>query len=565
MRVFRLILIALLAGVIAGAFPFSEPVQLIRIDKGDTRLWSILTREQIDVVQELQTCYLARADRHDIAVLRRAGVTVRVIDRDPGEAEFVLLPSIPEAARTVLGQAGRLTAIEPGILLFRAGTGDAAAVIAPGLRGKRLPPTSILPYLRPQGRPAQISPGSIVQSDIIRRLVAEVSLANLRNHVQTLQDFVTRYTATPGCEAAGSYIYSYFAGLGLDVSFQEVRSSVGLSRNVIAELPGRVSADGVLIICGHYDSYCGDWWEVRPAVAPGADDNASGTAAVMEAARILSMEPLDFTVRFIAFTGEEQWMEGSLVYADSVRSRGERIIAVLNLDMIAYADKMPEDLEVYANPASDWLAARFVAVSEAYGLIKANRWIDPTAPSDQSSFWDRGYPAVLAIEDQPYNPYFNPHYHTTSDTVDTLNFEFYTQATKASLATLAELAQPIRPGYPATPSGLTAKSNFYVSLFGALRNNELNWAASPGASGYNVYRSETSHHGYQKLNSSPLTRTSYTDREFSADTGWFYVVTAVGPTGLESNNSVEVEILPGFVSSPSRAAGRLSFVLGRER
>ncbi|OGD19738.1 MAG: hypothetical protein A2W03_13450 [Candidatus Aminicenantes bacterium RBG_16_63_16] len=556
MRLLKPVIIALLATVIVGVFPSFDPVQLVKIQKSNPRLIALFLREQIDVVQELQTCFLARADRNDIAALRDAGAFVEVIERNVGDLSFILLPSASAAARAALGRAGRLAALEPGILLFWTETGDPAALIPAGLAWKPLPSTSLLPFLRPYDQPAAESVGLGVRNDIIDRMVAEASSLSLRSLVQKLQDFRTRYTAAPGCDAAGQYIYSYFVSLGLSVRFQDVPFTGGVSRNVVAELPGRVAPGDVLIICGHYDSYS----DQRLTLAPGADDDASGTAAAMEAARILSRYPLDFTVRFIAFTAEELGLVGSKVYAQEVRSRGENIIGVLNLDMIAYADRMPEDLEIISNTSSAWLSAKLAAVSGDYGLIAARRIIDASILfSDHAPFWDRGYPAVCVIED---NPLINPEYHKTTDTIETLNFDFYTQATRAALATLAELAQPIKPGYPATPTGLTATPYLYVALFGAVRNIELNWAASSGAVGYNVYRSEVSHLNYQKLNAAPLTSPSYSDRELAADTAYFYVVTAVGPTGLESNNSSEVESAPPIAVSLSSAPRRLSFSLG---
>ncbi len=555
----RLLLIALLAAAAGGAFPFSEPVHLVRIGKGDARLWNVLTKERIEVVQELQTCYLAMTDRYDIAVLRRAGVSVEVIERNARGRSFVVLPAVSAEDRAALARAGRLTAVEPAVLLFRTDAGDPARYLPQGLARKPLPSATVLPYLRPPALPAAISPGGTERNDIIDRLVADVSDVSLRSLVEALQDLGTRYTATPGCDAAAQYIFAYFIGLGLNVRFQDVPSSAGVSRNIIAELPGKVYPDDVLVICGHYDSYSNQ----RLTLAPGADDNASGTAATMEAARILSRQPLDFTVRFIAFTAEELGLLGSAVYARDVRSRGERIVGVLDLDMIAYADRLPEDLEVIANNASDWLAAKFAAVSGAYGLITANRRIDASALfSDHAPFWDRGYAAVCAIEDDPI---VNPFYHRTTDTIDTLSFDFYAQATRAALATLAELAQPVRPGCPATPAGLTATSYLYVSLFGIVRNTELNWPAGAGASSYNIYRSGVSHQDYQKLNTEPLTRPTYTDRELTSDRGYFYVVTAVGPTGLESNNSTEVEVAPSMAVEAAGAAGRLAFEAGGAR
>ena len=559
MKGFRYVPVVLLAAAVLAAVPADKPVQLVRIEKGSAGLWRVLAEERIDVAQELRTCYLARAERGEIAALRQAGASVRVIDRDLGGQAFVLWPAAGPDTRAVLGGVGRLTEVEPGTLLFWTDAGDPGGLIPPGLKWKALPSTSILPFLRPEAGPVRPAAGAGARNDIVDRILAEVSPANLRSQVQALQDFQTRYASTAGCEAAGQYIYNYFSGLGLKVKFQDVPFTEGVSRNVVAELTGRADPGDVLIICSHYDSYSNQ----RLTLAPGADDNASGTAAVMEAGRVLSRTPLDFTVRFAAFTAEELGLFGSKVYAQDVRSRGDNIIGVINLDMIAYADRPPEELEVISNNTSSWLAARFAAVAGDYGLAGTRRIIDPSLIySDHSPFWDRGYPAVLLIED---NPLTNPEYHKTTDTIDTLDFEFYAQASRAALAALAELAQPVRPGAPPTPSGLTAASYLYVSLFGAVRNTELDWTAVPGAAGYNVYRSEISHLGYRRLNSSPLTQASFADREAPAESSLFYVVTAVGPAGLESNNSAEVEVVQAIVPSGSKTSGGPSFFTGGPR
>lgn len=192
---------------------------------------------------------------------------------------------------------------------------------------------------------------------------------------------------------------------------------------------------------------------------------------VMEAARILTRFPLDFTVRFIAFTAEEIGLFGSRIYSVEARPHRENIIAVINLDMIAYPDELPEDLEIIVNPASEWLAAKFLNVCGTYGLIDAIRVVDAAIIySDHSPFWDQGYAALLAIEDYPVK---NPYYHGITDTIDTLNFDFFRDSARAALAVLAEMAQPVRTGYPVAPEELLTASYTYSSLYNSFRNIRL--------------------------------------------------------------------------------------------
>jgi hypothetical protein len=562
MKHFKLIFFLLLVMSIASLLSFTEPFRLIQIQKEGPRLLGVLTRLQIDVIQELRTCFLARADRQDIRALRGSGVPVTVLDHDAQGKSYLLLPSPSALVRSSLSRQGDLLEVEPGTFLFWMEAGDPAAVLPPSLPRKPLPTATILPYLRPALPFHKTAPVAQPINDLVSEIASQISEDNLRSLVQALQDFRTRHVSTPNCNAAGQFIYNYFQTLGLDVRFQDVQYSAhALSRNVIAELPGRVYPEDVLIICGHYDSYSNTW----TTLAPGADDNASGTAATMEAARILTLHPLDFTVRFIAFTAEEIGIGflGSRAYAAEARAHGENIIAVINLDMIAYSDELPEDLEIYVNPASEWLAAKFLSVCGTYGLIDATEFVNPSIIySDHSPFWDQGYPALLAIKDYPPR---NPNYHWITDTIDTLNFEFFGDSARAALAVLAEMAQPVRVGYPVAPEELLAESFTYSSLYNSFRDIRLTWASRPGAAGYNIYRSSVPHQDYQQLNSDPVAATVYLDSHLPTDSFNFYVVTTVGPDGLESNYSQQVWVWPEVGTSAQTLADRFSFFRGVQR
>jgi hypothetical protein len=207
--------------------------------------------------------------------------------------------------------------------------------------------------------------------------------------------------------------------------------------------------------------------------------------------------------------------------------------------MIAYADSMPEDLDVVVNDASWWMAERTGDIANIYTGLTVRKIVNPSfIHSDHSPFWDQGYSAFCGIEDADVN---NPYYHTPDDTVDTLNFDFFEDASRTALAALSDMAQPVRLGYPKTPGGLEAETSIYASAFTAVKNVHLTWRTVSDATGYNVYRSAVSHLGYLKVNASPLPTADFTDRALKAETTFYYVVTAVRPGGMESNFSREVE------------------------
>jgi hypothetical protein len=552
MKHIRLCLTIVLAGglLLTEALPKGgERLGLIKIPKVPSLSEPTLARLQVDVRQELGTCLLALADREDLALLRKKGVPFSILVRDARAGQILVVGTSAPGALASLRAVGHAVAVEPGTAVFWTESGHPAESIPSGLPRKALAPRSVLRYVKLRTPIASAAPPAAAPDSLVETIVSLVSGANLTTNVQTLQDFQTRYASTTNCESAGDSLFSSFTALGLDdVHFEPFTFATSYSsRNVVAELAGETYPDDIFIICSHYDSTSGS--ATRQTLAPGADDNASGTAAVLEAARVLAAFPLDFTVRFIAFSAEEWGLYGSRAYAAAARQAGERILGVINLDMIAYADAMPEDLSIIVNPASDWLADLYLVAASNYGSLGGTKTVDSSfVYSDHAPFWDAGYAALLAIEDEPLT---NPYYHKTTDTLDKLNIEFFTSATRASLGLLAELAQPVRTGYPKTPVGLTATPAVYSSLFNDLKTVRLTWTPESGAAGYNVYRTSTSHLGYAKLNSAPVTGTSFTDEDVTTDLSYYYVVTAVGATGLESNRSREAAVAADAVAATS--------------
>jgi len=333
---------------------------------------------------------------------------------------------------------------------------------------------------------------SLAYSPGIQTMVDAVSPTLLVHHVCKLQDddalaycneLGTRYClATAQLGEAAQYIYDQYTALGLSVTYDAFVCWDRPMTNVVAELPGvGPGSEHTYIICAHYDSI--STRDSDPMViAPGADDNASGSAAVLEAARILSQHRFPRTVRFVNFAGEEIGLKGSAHYAEQAFMRGDVIDGVINLDMIAYESVPPNDhiVEIHSGtePASVALADALIQSVSQYDLLLAPEKITvgATRLSDHASFWDCGYPAILGIEDFDD---FNPYYHTRNDTLANMRTEMMVEFTKASIATLAELASasvgvetptvsptatPTRTGTPSptvTPSETTTSVHRY--------------------------------------------------------------------------------------------------------
>ena len=232
---------------------------------------------------------------------------------------------------------------------------------------------------------------------------------------------------------ATEYVTQHLTNLGLEV---EVHNWESINHpNVIGQITGQVNPQNIYMITAHLDD------QPSGPIAPGADDNASGSVATLIAADILSQYQWGCTLRFALWTGEEQGYEGSEAYADRARERNENILGVLNLDMIGHDGGGAPNARLYAKssvPGSVDIANLFVDVVQTYSIgLEPTVRIDGSTGemSDNQSFWKEGYAAILAIEGD-----LTPHYHKTTDTLGNLTMDYYTEFVKASVGTFAHMA-----------------------------------------------------------------------------------------------------------------------------
>ncbi|MBE3097083.1 MAG: M28 family metallopeptidase [Planctomycetes bacterium] len=527
--------------IILTATPRSSDEALLKIDKRQPVAVPAADMAQMEVIQELANSWLVEVPSALASRLQVLGVSLEVLDPAPaGKVRYlVFAPSVDEIS--ALAPLGTVWHVDTGVGLFSSRTELPREALPAGISLKLLsgPIRTPLSFQTPGLGRAVARPGEAqYQSPFdprIAQMVSLVSSARLFDLIWGLESFQTRYTSTSNCEASGTSIHSYFRQLGLQAEsdYFTFGAASYTTSNIIATIPGRVAPDRVVIVCAHYDSYSTQ----AKTVAPGADDNASGTAAVMEVARILAGYEFDFTIKLIGFSAEEWGLYGSKHYAQEAKQRGEQILGVINLDMIGYTDSLPEDLDIVVDGQSEWLGSRFVASANTYAPLLTLKVANASVRgSDHSPFWDQGYSALLGIEDVALK---NPHCHKPTDTIETLNLAFANAVTRASIAAVAELAQPVST--PEAPGGILARSQTVSSLFTTRKTTVLTWNASRGdIAGYHVYRSLTPHGACQRANPSLISGTSYVDRFLPPDVSYYYVVTAIDRTGRESNYSVEV-------------------------
>jgi hypothetical protein len=233
----------------------------------------------------------------------------------------------------------------------------------------------------------------------------------------------------------------------------------GSFANIVASRPGARPDLPRVLIGAHYDTV---------ADTPGADDNASGIAVLLEAARLLASQSLKATVEFVAFSLEElqgaRWGVGSRAFAEQARREGVSYAGALILEMVGYTDPRPGSQTV--PPLLWWKRVprrgTFLAAAgdgRSGGLLRSftaaaghaapdleivtvqvplRGWLLPVSRlSDNRSFWDVGYPALMVTDTAFLR---NPHYHRDSDRLETLDFDFMVQVTSVVAETARRLA-----------------------------------------------------------------------------------------------------------------------------
>ena len=297
--------------------------------------------------------------------------------------------------------------------------------------------------------------------DAVSDIVASVEEDSILAITQHLEDYQTRYSSTDNYDSACSWMETRFEAYGLAAEQQTFSMGSYDCQNVIAEQPGVEDSTKIYIICGHLDST-----SPSPTTdAPGADDNGSGSTGVLEAARVMSGYDFKYTVRYIAFGGEEQGLYGSDYYAEQASAAGDDILGVVNMDMVYYGPPGDDRLWVVYDTQSTGLGLAMDAITDTYvpALDKDVEHNPGMTYSDHSSFWQEGYAALLNIEVEVYS---NPYYHQTSDILDNYleYFPFGTNCIKGAIATVAYLAEPVEQGVSEDESAETAAGGLTVGL-----------------------------------------------------------------------------------------------------
>ena len=280
-----------------------------------------------------------------------------------------------------------------------------------------------------------------------------IFIENLKRHVENIHFDRNPYDGYPKLEQAAQYIEREFQKIGWDVKEDTFEWEGKSYKNIVAEKKGMTSPHRVFILGAHYDTVPG---------SPGADDNASAIAVLLEVARNIQTAPLEGTVRLIAFSLEEYNFVGSTHYVEKFQRGEEKILGMISLEMVGFTGPR-QDYPPYLNPkyypnVGDFIAiignerskellekvcqsfrAHVPRLPLEFLVVPGNgEGMEEVRLSDHSTFWDQGFPALLVTDTSFLR---NPNYHLPSDRMETLDFEFMRKVAIGVYYSIIELAK----------------------------------------------------------------------------------------------------------------------------
>ncbi len=260
-------------------------------------------------------------------------------------------------------------------------------------------------------------------------MVAEASVARIYGYEKALFDFDSKHITQPGNKLASAYLFETYKSFGYAPEFQwfeRANALGGQTANVVATLTGTVNPELIYVVSSHYDSV---------AIGPGADDDSSGTAALLETARIMAKRPQPATIIFASFTGEEAGLLGSREFVRRAVADKLSIVGALNNDMVGWANDQRLDNTIrYSNPGIRDI--QHAAAIQFTNLITYDALYYKS--TDAAAYYDAFGDIVGGIGSYPVLS--SPHYHQTHDVLENMNHQLITEVAKTTAATLVLLA-----------------------------------------------------------------------------------------------------------------------------
>ncbi|MFH0943817.1 MAG: M28 family peptidase [Planctomycetota bacterium] len=398
-----------------------------------------LLMKQIAYYGESGGIAVGEGDAADIKALRKLGIGAVLLGPWPeGQTLYVsTLDYVPADATILFRSDLSILFAVPGTTNLNTGGHHTVQV-------RRVPWQPSAGFRPPAGLTAK----AVTVDPQIAALVAQVSQANLLATVTQLSSYHTRRSDQPTATQAKDWLVTQFQAIpGLTVTTDTYNGSY--TPNIIATMAGTTHPEKILVLGAHYDSLVSAG---ATSPAPGADDNASGSAGILEAARLLTQMQFENTVRLVLFSAEEFGLYGSEADATDLDNANADVVAMLNMDMNAYrASGDALSLALITNDTDATLNQYISDVTNAYvPALPVTMGGLSGGTSDHRSFQQHGFSSAFLFEDLgSYSPYI----HSSSDTVglSANDFGLSQKIVQSFLATAAELAAPLRMEMSHTP------------------------------------------------------------------------------------------------------------------
>jgi aminopeptidase YwaD len=409
------LVLTVLLSVSAGA----ADLYIVRIGSADEA--ALLRGTGAEAVVALQDGYLVLANDLTVTSLRNSGLQIRFLADQVSRENLALDQSLG----TTRSEKGNLIFEEGSLRLLRV---DPTALATSGspLGLVRLPETPLpIRYTKPKSPPSFALSGMMD----LDSLISMIDTDSLHSYVSHLQAYYRRPAGKDSIYKARDWIKSKFESFGYDSVylfgfFADVYGGVKPCYDVIAYKEGTKYPEYQIIVGAHYDGV---------EVSPAADDNGSGTAAVLEFARVLRSVETDVSFLFITFDAEEWGLYGSRAYAQAAAARHDPIIYMFNMDMIGYEGNTNEATIYHGADYS--LSQLWVNLADSLlgitGYLSGN-----SGGSDHYPFSQVGYTVTFVIERE-----FSQVYHSPNDSTTHMDFNYMTRLARASLATVYSVSQ----------------------------------------------------------------------------------------------------------------------------
>ncbi len=411
--------------------PQGSTSYLVEVSLTDKNNLEQIEKLALPVYHISQNSLITKIDEKTLANLIKHNVCYSIVDRSIEETEY-------SAIVLRRGSEAQSLFSNPNILFSDGETGIARTQDINfnklQANGVKIIPLKQIQFLFKNEKIIQSRHSTSAELDsTIGKLVNKINSDTVKYFVKGLQDFGSRYYMSNNPDTIAKWIEYQFLKMGYtDVEIDSFYFGIGYQKNIVATLRAFSPTDEVVVVGAHSDSYS---YENPFLYAPGADDNASGTAAVLEIARVL--KSYDYkpqaNIKFITFAAEEAGLAGSMNYVQKEAAKNSKIKFMINHDMISSTLKPAKDSRVDIMPytGSEYYAEIAKTVTSRFTPLEPLTGKLNSGSSDSYSFWYNGYPSVYFQEDD-----FSRYYHSSQDIISNYNMDYCAEVVKASCATL---------------------------------------------------------------------------------------------------------------------------------